>query len=104
MELNTDKNQIIKAYYKNRFSKMLGFIKLKEKSGLTTAEEINEMENLIECIRNARSEWLNAITNFEYVAENGLVDYYTYSIKAYQVRYEYLLKKAKEKGISIKHM
>lgn len=102
MELNTEKKQIEKAYSNKRFFKMLGFINIKEKKGLNTAEEINEKENLIECINNARKEWLNAITNFEQVAENGLIDYYTYSIKAYQAKYEYLLRMAKEKGINVK--
>ena len=33
--------------------------------------------------------------NFEY-AENGLIDYYTYNIKANQAKLNYLLKQAKD--------
>jgi len=40
-----------------------------------------------------------AIYNYEFTEDPELVDYYTYKIKATQPRYQYLLKKAKEKGL-----
>ena len=36
--------------------------------------------------------------NFEY-AENELIDYYTYQIKANKTKLDYLIKKAQSKGI-----
>ena len=38
-----------------------------------------------------------AISNFEY-AEDDLIDYYTYQIKAHQSKLDYLIKIAKQKG------
>ena len=39
-----------------------------------------------------------AKSNFEY-AEDDLIDYYTYQIKAHQSKLDYLIKIAKRKGI-----
>ncbi len=63
--------------------------------------ESDEDRELIENIKKAKADWINANQNFEYVGEQGMVDYYTYNIKACQVRYEYYLKLAKQKGLSI---
>ena len=38
-----------------------------------------------------------AISNFDY-AEDDLIDYYTYQIKAHQAKLDYLIKIAKRKG------
>ncbi|MDP4182853.1 MAG: YaaL family protein [Bacillota bacterium] len=88
--LETEKNNII-----NKLSKL--FL-LKEKANLQNIknEEYNE---LIESIRNARRDWLCATSNFNYAFDNETVDYYTYMMKACQIRYEYLIKRAKENGI-----
>ncbi len=63
----------------------------------------NELDKEIELIRNiikTREELKNNNKNFE-LAEIELVDYYIYEIKANQAKLDYLLKKAKAKGISI---
>ena len=60
-----------------------------------------EVFELLESIKSARREWTNANENFEYVNEKEMVDYYTYKIKACEVRYEYLIRKAKEKRIRV---
>ena len=39
-----------------------------------------------------------AISNFDY-AEDDLIDYYTYQIKAHQAKLDYLIKIAKRKGL-----
>ena len=59
----------------------------------------NEDYALIEDLRAARNEWLNADSNFQFVYENEIVDYYTYMAKAAQAKYRYCLKKAKERGL-----
>lgn len=60
-----------------------------------------EYFTLIENIKNARRDWICANSNFNYAYDSETIDYYTYMIKACQVRYEYLIRKAKEKGIKI---
>ena len=57
-------------------------------------KEIELMQTIIET-----KEMLKlAISNFEY-AEEDLIDYYTYQIKAHQSKLDYLIKIAKRKGI-----
>ena len=57
-------------------------------------KEIELMQTIIET-----KEMLKlAISNFEY-AEDDLIDYYTYQIKANQSKLDYLIKIAKRKGI-----
>lgn len=65
--------------------------------------EKTELEKEIELIRTiikTREELKAANKNFEY-AENELVDYYTYQIKANQAKLDYLIKMAKAKGIQV---
>ena len=65
-------------------------------------EKQNRLEtfnSLMESINKARIDWLSAISNFEQADQEELIDYYTYKIKACQVRYNFLIKKAKEMGI-----
>ena len=66
-------------------------------------ENIEETEREIELIKNiikTRRELKNVDKNFEY-AENELVDYYIYEMKANQAKLNYLIKLAKMKGITV---
>ena len=59
-------------------------------------KEIELMRTIIETkeiLKVARS-------NFEY-AEDDLIDYYTYQIKAEEAKYNYLIKQAKKKKLNI---
>ena len=61
-----------------------------------------DIEKEIELIRNiikVNEEIATANSNFQF-AEEELVDYYTYQIKANQSKLNYLIKKAKTKGIT----
>lgn len=59
-------------------------------------KEIELMQTIIET-----KEMLKiAISNFEY-AEDDLIDYYIYQIKAHQSKLDYLIKIAKRKGIML---
>jgi hypothetical protein len=59
-----------------------------------------EDRDLLRVTLEARDEWLDTNTNFDYVHEDMLVDYYTYKLKACEARYTYFLKLVKEKGLS----
>ena len=70
---------------------------IKEKLIIDKTEEEKKLELIISIIKTKRELDSNN-KNFEY-AEEGLIDYYSYQIKADQAKLDYLVKKAKEKGI-----
>ncbi|HEX2945334.1 MAG TPA: DUF2508 family protein [Clostridia bacterium] len=61
-----------------------------------TADE----RSILEAALEARDEWKDTSSNFEYVSEELLVDYYIYRLKACEARYTYFVRLAKEKGLS----
>lgn len=61
-------------------------------------DEEKEME-LMKTILETKEMLKVARSNFEY-AEDDLIDYYTYEIKANQSKLDYLIKIAKRKGIA----
>ena len=61
------------------------------------SEEEKRMELLINIIKT-KKDLDDSNNNFEY-AENELIDYYTYQIKANKTKLDYLIKKAQSKGI-----
>ena len=66
-------------------------------------ENLDEREKEIELIKNiihTRKELKNVDKNFEY-AQDDLVDYYIYEMKANQAKLNYLIKLAKMKGITV---
>ena len=79
------------------------FIATKEmkihKGELERQEENNR--ELIESIKTAKKDWMIAKNNYKIANSEENVDYYAYRIKACEVRYNALLKIAKEKGIAV---
>ena len=71
----------------------------KEQKIIEKTEYEKEIE-LIKTIIKTREELKSNNKNFEY-AEDELVDYYTYQIKANQAKLDYLIKLAKIKGIEV---
>lgn len=67
---------------------------IKEKS------EIEKEIELIHTIIKTREELKKSNNNFEY-AQDELVDYYIYQIKANQAKLDYLIRLAKTKGITV---
>jgi hypothetical protein len=59
---------------------------------------INSNLELIYSIFKTENELSNAISNYEY-AEDDLIDYYSYHIKATKSKLNFLMKKAKNRGI-----
>lgn len=70
-------------------------------SGVRARTELSDEEReILDAAQQARDEWLEASTNFDYVHEEMLVDYCTYKLKACESRYAYFVRLAKEKGLS----
>lgn len=62
-------------------------------------EKEKEIE-LIMSIMSAKKELDISLKNFEY-AQDDLIDFYTYKIKATRAKLDYLIKKAKIKGLEL---
>ena len=71
---------------------------LLEKITKTQPEDTDTVE-LIKNLKSAQDDFETAVNNYEFANDPELVDYHTYNIKATQTRYQYLLRKAKEKGL-----
>jgi hypothetical protein len=74
--------------------KRFGAVKAQE--SVTRTEKEDYYRQLTESIQDAYMEWQSALANFENAEGKDMVDYYAYRIKASQIRYDYLLRKAKE--------
>ena len=72
---------------------------IKERRIIEKTEIEKEIE-LIKSIISTREELKINNKNFEY-AQDDLIDYYTYQIKANQAKLDYLIKIAKAKGIQV---
>lgn len=67
----------------------------RRRSGFFSKAEDPSIAELYKTIHEAWLEWQNALLSFEDADCKDMVDYYAYRIKASQIRYEYLLRKAK---------
>lgn len=101
MDFNPQRIQNVRNHKSSIFSKIFNLFSIGNKTEEAVESGNSENDELLENIKNARKEWADACANFEYVNEEEVVDYYTYKIKACQVKYDYLIKKAKEKGIKV---
>ena len=72
---------------------------VKESKIVDKSEEEKNLELVVSIIKT-KNELEKANKNFEY-AEEGLIDYYSYQIKANQTKLDYLMKKAQKKGIAL---
>ncbi len=99
MNLSSQQSYVIKKPKNGFFNRLSKVFSTKEKIETVSFNESSDFKELIESIKSAQRDWLCANANFNYTSDQEIIDYYTYMIKAYQVRYEYLIKKAKEKGI-----
>lgn len=71
----------------------------KREEEIVEKTEIEKEIELMQCIERTREELKNDNKNFEF-AENELVDYYIYHIKANKAKLDYLTKLAKAQGIT----
>jgi len=72
---------------------------IKEIKVIEKTEEEKEIELMVSIVKT-KKELEVAIHNFEY-AQDDLIDYYTYQIKATRAKFDYLLKEAKGKGLAL---
>lgn len=72
----------------------------KKETKITEKTDKEKEIELIISIIKAKKELEVATLNFEY-AQDDLIDYYTYQIKATRAKFDYLVKKAKEKGLAL---
>lgn len=70
---------------------------VKEKNIKEKTEEERNKELLLSIVKTKKN-LEDAHRNFEF-AENDLIDYYSYNIKANQAKLDYLIKLAKSKGL-----
>lgn len=84
----------------NNKSESLNFLRkfagAKAREAAKLAEKEEHLRELTENIQDAYTEWQNAMANFETAEGKEMVDYYAYKIKASEIRYDYLIRKAKE--------
>ena len=73
---------------------------IKEENKLIDLTEEEKNEEIINTIKYVKKNLSAMYANLEQ-AEDGLIDYYTYLIKAEEAKYGYLLKEAKNKKINI---
>lgn len=72
---------------------------IREERVIDKTEDEKDLELIISVVKT-KQELNLAHKNFEY-AEEGLIDYYAYQIKANQTKLDYLMKKARKKGIAL---
>lgn len=101
MNPDTQKYEPIKNQKDSLFRKIVNKLRVDNKPDTVLTGCTDETQDLIERIKDARNEWITANVNFDYISDQEVIDYYTYKIKACQIRYEYFLKMAKEQGIKI---
>ncbi|MDK2800840.1 MAG: hypothetical protein PWP27_2094 [Clostridiales bacterium] len=96
MKPSEDNNNILQELLSNFFMQKKPPVKINPK--------MREKEELIANLNQAKKELDIANTNFEFAQDEELVDYFIYKIKAAETRYQYLLKKAKEKNINVANL
>ncbi|MCX7781152.1 MAG: YaaL family protein [Negativicutes bacterium] len=58
------------------------------------------MPEIPDVVEQARQEWLNAQNYYNSVSDSDLVDHAVYMMQAAEKKYMYLLKKARQEGIT----
>ena len=96
--MNKTKFAVYNAVKGERWLKWVKFMKKKIKY-TKKLMKIKKAELIISLI-NAKKDLNLANKNFE-TAEEGLVDYYTYQIKANKSKVDFLVNKARSKGLSL---
>lgn len=79
-------------------------VRTPEKPGNLRAQKPSqETQTLLDEIRQSESAMSLAYMNFEHASEPALIDCSIYELNAAQLRYQYLLEKAKQSGLKDIH-
>lgn len=62
--------------------------------------DLEKRQELIDSIKFVKKSLENMYKNLEF-ADGDLIDYFTYQIKAEESKYDYLIKKAKDKNLEL---
>ncbi len=65
------------------------------------AKAFRQSQQLLSYINSARSEMERAACLFNELTDSAAVDYASYSFLAAKTKYEYLMREAKEQGLSL---
>ena len=65
------------------------------------ADQLRQRRQLLSYINSARSEMEQAACLFNELTDSAAVDYASYSFLAAKTKYEYLMREAKEQGLSL---
>lgn len=89
--------------FKNFFYKIQRISKnfLKRLENSFKFSEENDEKELIESIYRAQNDWMKSEKYFQCVSDPDLVDHAIYTMEATKIKYMYLVKKAKEKGVKL---
>ena len=72
------------------------FYKQKELENITP-----EDRELLLALEAVKKNLETVYINFEYATDNALIDSYIYEVKALQLKYEYIIKEIKQRGIQV---
>lgn len=72
---------------------------IREEKVVDKSDDEKDLELIVSVLKTKQDLDL-AHKNFEF-AEEGLIDYFSYQIKANQTKLDYLMKKARKKGIAL---
>jgi hypothetical protein len=98
MSLKTERDHELRIKKRNPLYELFKLFGIREKKDVMTDDHQGDAD-LLKCLRDAKAEWLNTSANFEHADNREIIDYYTYKLKACEIRYEYYLKKAKERRL-----
>jgi hypothetical protein len=66
------------------------------------SDAASEEQELLHCLEKARKELDLVYLRFDEETDQDLLDSYIYEVKALQMKYQYLIKQVKEKGMVAK--
>ena len=93
------KNLEIKTIQKSFLQDFVNNVFLQNKPPVDANTLDADSQDLLRQLELARREMEIADLNYEFANEDDLVDYYIYQMKAAEIKYQYLLKQARDKGI-----
>jgi hypothetical protein len=64
----------------------------------------DERQDLLEELKRAHGDWMNAQQRLDWVVEKDQIDYAIYALEAAEKKYEMLLRQAKQMPWNVSHM